>query len=83
MPRLKQKTEDKSYKVLLSKINEKSTYYGIDRERLQTALRISERTLYNRKNNPEKFTFNELLKLGRVLHFTEKEYAEIFTGGKK
>jgi len=83
MPILKQTAEDKAYKILLAKISEKSTYYGIDRERLQTALRISERTLYNRKNNPEKFTFNELLKLGRVLHFTEKEYAEIFTGGKK
>ena len=82
MPRVKlsQKLPCESERLVRSYIDGNMAYYNISDEDISKALGFTVRTFYNKRANPKTFTYDELLKIANLLHFTPVQRLGVMFG---
>lgn len=73
MPKLKSTPAELAADKLLRNIKALMGYYGITKEELAVAARVTERTICNRFQSPQDFTFTELAGIAPKLNVTLEE----------
>lgn len=73
MPKLLKSPEDKNKRVLQSNINYLSNLQGVTEKNLKATARLSDYQYRERKKDPGKYTYDELLKIAKKFHTTVAE----------
>lgn len=83
MPRTKLSQKllgNEAERLVRSYIDGNMAYYNITDEDVSKALGFTVRTFYNKRSNPKTFSYEELLKIANLLHFTPVQRLGIMFG---
>lgn len=80
MPKLKPSPNEESKRVVCACIDSNMALYNVDEDTLAARMRVTKKTVQNRRKKPESFTLEQLQAIAKTLKWTPVQAASVVLG---
>lgn len=80
MPKLKPSPNEEAKRVVCACIDSNMALYNVDEDMLAARMRVTKKTVQNRRKKPENFTLEQLQAIAKALKWTPVQAASVVLG---